>query len=58
MQRAPSSTTSEASNETVVPKTSNWAKPTGRRVEPKQTNPVAVPRRRRGYESDSGDDEM
>jgi hypothetical protein len=52
-QRIPSDTASQAS--TVVPaKNSNWAKPAGRRVEPKMAMLVVPPAR--GYESDSEDE--
>jgi hypothetical protein len=55
-QRIPSDTASQAS--TVAPlKNSKWAKPAGRRNEPKMTTPVVPPpARRRGYNSDSEDE--
>lgn len=55
-QRVPSETASQASNATVVPeRNSNWAKPAGRRVEPKMTTPVVLPSAH-GYGSDSEDE--
>jgi hypothetical protein len=54
-ERVPSETSSKASDATVFPARNNkWAKPAGRRVEPKMTMPVVLPPAR-FYESDSED---